>query len=284
MHNGLGTKIYELIPPPAFPKNVKLRAPPLNDHLSIVGTAFDYLLRAYIRHFNPDAKEGVIVGVLSLELLKNCVKNGDCSYGGRAIDERTIDYLESFVKKVLKEREEFVRTGEIDMFLLEDLIRFSRLDTVYRAGTYYDPRTRVPEEEVADLYNLFKTVPTYFFQYPKPWVLDVDFSDYIEDPNVKALFKNRADADLLRGDALIDIKTVQECEISTYYWGQIVGYLILAQIAREYGSFPEVREAGFYFARHGLVWTFPAKHVYGNKHYSEVRNLLVTKFYEAFLG
>ena len=62
-----------------------------------------------------------------------------------------------------------------------------------------------------------------------------------------------------------------------------MGYLVLAQISHEHGSFPEVREAGFYFARHEYVWTFPAVYVYKNKNYPEVRNLLVTKFYEALL-
>jgi len=284
VRNGLGNKIYELIPPPRdCPKNIPLLAPPQNDHLSIVGTAFDYLLRAYIKHFHPDAQEDVLVAVRSLEILKNCAKNGVCKFGERTVDAKTIDYLERFVRRVLKEREEFIRTGEVDFFFFEDLIRFSRLDTVYRAGTYYDPRAPVPEEEVADLYYLFKAIPRFYFEFPKKWVLDVDFSKYIQDPKVKALFQDRADADLLRGDALIDIKTVHECEITKYYWGQIVGYLVLAQIAHEHGSFPEIKEAGFYFARHGYVWTFPAEYVYENKNYPEVRNLLVTKFYEAFL-
>jgi hypothetical protein len=283
VRNGLGTKIYEMIPPPRdCPKNIPLLAPPQNNHLSIVGTAFDYLLRAYIKHFHH-AQEDVLVGVRSLEILKNCVKNGACKFGGRTIDAKTIRYLEGFVGRVLKEREAFIRTGELDLFFFEDLIRFSRLDTVYRAGTYYDPRAPVPEEEVIDLYNLFQAIPRFYFQYPKRWILDVDFSKYIQDPKVKALFQDRADADLLRWDALIDIKTVHECEITKYYWGQIVGYLVLAQISHEHGSFPEIKEAGFYFARHGYVWTFPAEYVYKHKNYPEVRNLLVTKFYEEFL-
>lgn len=285
VRNGLGNKIYELIPPPRdCPKNIPLLAHPQNDHLSIVDTAFDYLLRAYIRHFHPDAQEDVLVAVRSLEILKNCVKNGKCKFGERTVDAKTIRYLERFVRRVLKEREEFIRTGEVDFFFFEDLIRFSRLDTVYRAGTYYDPRAPVPEEEVADLYNLFKAIPKFYFEFPKKWILDVDFSKYIQDPKVKALFQDRADADLLRGDALIDIKTVHECEITKYYWGQIVGYLVLAQIAHEHGSFPEIKEAGFYFAKHGYVWTFPAEYVYKHKNYPEVRNLLVAKFFEALLG
>lgn len=42
---------------PAVKPEVDLLAPPLTDHYWLVGTAFDYLLRFYIKFLNPKAIE-----------------------------------------------------------------------------------------------------------------------------------------------------------------------------------------------------------------------------------
>ena len=48
----------------------KLLAPPLTNHYGLVGMAFDYLLRFYIKRLNPDAVEHPWVSEASLQLLE----------------------------------------------------------------------------------------------------------------------------------------------------------------------------------------------------------------------
>jgi len=82
--------------------------------------------------------------------------------------------------------------------------------------------------------------------------------DFIErtprilNPNFSAShFLGGADADLILGRRLIDIKTVQKPKLTREYLWQLAGY-VLADLNDEY----EIDEVGFYFARHGqeLSW------------------------------
>ena len=40
---------------PGFTLKKEILGPPITNHYSLVGTAFDYLMRFYLKHLNPDA-------------------------------------------------------------------------------------------------------------------------------------------------------------------------------------------------------------------------------------
>jgi len=44
---------------PKIKLNWKIKAPPLTTHYTQVSTAFDYLMRFYLKYANPDAEEGI---------------------------------------------------------------------------------------------------------------------------------------------------------------------------------------------------------------------------------
>lgn len=84
------------------------------------------------------------------------------------------------------------------------------------------------------------------------------------NPNFGASpFLGGADADLILGKRLIDIKTVKKAEASRQYLWQLAGY-VLSDLENLY----EIEEVGFYFARHGLECTWKADdffiHLAGN--------------------
>ena len=65
-------------PKPRFSLKKEILAPPITKHYSLVGTAFDYLMRFYLKHLNPDAITKRWVAELSIShplspLLKNVV-------------------------------------------------------------------------------------------------------------------------------------------------------------------------------------------------------------------
>ena len=64
-----------------------------------------------------------------------------------------------------------------------------------------------------------------------------------------------ADADLIVGDLLIDVKTTKQATVRADYLDQLLGYFLLARRARRSDKkFPSVRRLGLYFARRGFLW------------------------------
>jgi hypothetical protein len=47
-------RFYQEFPMPRFTTKLEILAPPLSNRYSLIGTAFDYLLRFYIKNLNPD--------------------------------------------------------------------------------------------------------------------------------------------------------------------------------------------------------------------------------------
>jgi hypothetical protein len=48
-------RFVQQFPKPSFKLKKEILAPPRTNRYMLVGTAFDYLLRFYIKHLNPDA-------------------------------------------------------------------------------------------------------------------------------------------------------------------------------------------------------------------------------------
>jgi hypothetical protein len=75
-----------------------------------------------------------------------------------------------------------------------------------------------------------------------------------------------ADADLICGDMLVDLKTVKTGSVQLYYCDQLLGYFILARYARRLDkSFPFINRLALYFARHGYLWTWSTKSLQEDK-------------------
>ena len=62
-----------------------------------------------------------------------------------------------------------------------------------------------------------------------------------------------ADADLILGDTLIDIKTTKFLKLKQDMWSQVVGYYLLDMIN---GNGYDIKNLGIYFSRHGVLQTF----------------------------
>ena len=55
----LRAKLLAEFPKPEFRLKADIKAPPLTVHYGITGTAFDYLLRFYVKKLNPRREQGV---------------------------------------------------------------------------------------------------------------------------------------------------------------------------------------------------------------------------------
>ncbi len=66
-----------------------------------------------------------------------------------------------------------------------------------------------------------------------------------------------ADADLITGDLLVEIKTRQQAKVEAGDLDQLLAYFLLARRERlADASFPAINRVGVYFSRHGHLWKF----------------------------
>ncbi|MDE3068878.1 MAG: hypothetical protein KGJ60_15200, partial [Verrucomicrobiota bacterium] len=95
--------------------------PPLTKNYSLVGTAFDYLLRFYVERLNPNCKSGEWIaekGAICDEIEKD----------GRWLN------LTGTVEKAKAAHKQYLQSGKIDDKLLRATLNLAQLDVVYRTG------------------------------------------------------------------------------------------------------------------------------------------------------
>jgi len=78
LKNGFSKVILENIPIPRdkFQGSKECVVKPRTKNYSLVGTAFDYLLRSYLKFLHPDAEEVSIIGLTSLDIIERVIERG----------------------------------------------------------------------------------------------------------------------------------------------------------------------------------------------------------------
>lgn len=80
-----------------------------------------------------------------------------------------------------------------------------------------------------------------------------------------------ADADLICGGMLVDIKTTGSNKITSDYLDQLVGYYFLARYMRsQVVEFPEINSLAIYFSRHGHLQIYPVDYWLNHCQFTEV--------------
>jgi hypothetical protein len=123
-------------------------------------------------------------------------------------------------------------------------IQLAKLDSVYRAQVLEPTFKETSPEDVQDLLALLAVVPFNELLHPTTLRLNPDFGP-------TSHLVGGADADLISGDLLIDMKTTKKGEVVTTDLDQLFGYFLLAR--RQHSadpSFPQVRRVALYFSRH----------------------------------
>lgn len=229
-----------------FPSPVRgnppaLLAPVIARNPKLVGTAFDYLLRARIRRANPDAIAREWVAERAIEDLSG--RNLYLGVGRLARAERLF--------------KDYSRTGRVSSELFRSAIDLARLDLVVRAndGERYLRDSHHPLD-TRDLARLLEIVPGELLRPAKVVVLNPTFGSASE-------MVGGADADLLLGDTLVEIKTIVDPFPSRDHFNQLVGYALLASLGGIEGA-PrghKLRSIAFYSSRYGQLMTMPLKSI-----------------------
>lgn len=267
-------RIRPLRPPPPRAIPVPLRvAPPRQQSrgdASIVGGAFDYLLRFELQRRAPHAVSDEWVAAKAAETLWRGVSPGtwigedpfyDPSIPGGHSDQRlrpeelgmrarkVVDdaraVLASHLKTTIPDRAQLAA-------LAAQTVRLARLDAVYRRRAL-DPDfdADAPRDQVTDLLRMLDIVP---------WVSLVNNEVLILNPTFGSSSKmvGGADGDLIAGDLLVDFKTTRKDAIDVTDLDQLLGYFLLSRHERKTDpDFPSIRRVGLYYARRGYLWWYP---------------------------
>lgn len=143
----------------------KLLAPPKSDRYSLVGTAFDYLLRFYIQRLNAHAiqKRWIAEGALD----KVCTPRGgsyDIDTGELSIDEEPMsDKARNIFKKACLNHKQYLQSGRITDGLIKSSIYLAQLDVIYRSGFIDENLGVVHQEDILDLRKLIASCYTQSF-------------------------------------------------------------------------------------------------------------------------
>lgn len=237
-------KLKQEFPKPKFTSKQELLAPPLTKNYGGVGTAFDYLLRFYVKSINPQAVERRWIAESSVNLLKQ-----DGSH-------RKYEQAYLIVTQAREEYAKFLATQQLSDELIKISLLLAKLDVLYRAGKIDENLQDVDDKDVEGLRSLMSFIDANLFKSSGVVVLNPTFG-------LASALVGGADADLLIDDLLIDIKTKKELILERDDFNQLIGYYTLYKIDGIDGTQKqhEVKRLGIYFSRYAYLHVIPVEDV-----------------------
>ena len=240
-------KFKQEFPMPKFNLSGDLLAAPKTNHYILVGIAFDYLMRFYLKRINRNAITRVWVAEV------------DCAYASKLInDDKILKKIINILKDSKKIYSEYLKTGEMNDEVIKTCLLLAPLD-LFRRGLFIDPYIGTTNpRDIEDLKDLIKLVNPKEFKSRKICVLNPTFGK-------ASKLVGGADMDLLLDNALIDIKTTKFLKLKRDYLNQLIGYYILFLIGGIDDAPPKakVEFIGVYYSRHGLLYKIPIREVVG---------------------
>jgi len=247
-------------PKPKFSPQKEILAPPLSKRYSLIGTAFDYLLRFRLKRLNPDAVTTRWVAEWSISsprspLLEDVVFNantGKISFTETDLARRAGQIIE----QAKTAYDSYLSSGEITDEVIESCLCLAQLDPIYRSGYVDENMGIVHSEDVADLRNLVSIVNPEIFRAKELCMLNPTFGE-------GSRLVGGADADLLIDDVLIDIKTTKNLRLTRDDFNQIMGYYVLFRISGvdNVPHPPTIGRVGIYYSRYGELFMVPIQDV-----------------------
>ena len=294
-------RFREFFPKPRFTVKKEIIAPPLTENYTKVGTAFDYLLRFYIKSLNPQAICNKWISEISINLLKEIIKANELLEKNQSIKnlrmvnvelvvEKLFKLLKSIekhhnikkhkekikfikkcyyqVEKIVSEAKKiyftFISDGQITQKLIESTLLLAQVDLIYRPVRISRNLGGFNKNDVKDLKSLISLVNHDTFKANKICILNPTFG------KASALVGG-ADADLVIDDALIDIKTTKLFQMKREYYNQLIGYYILYRISGIDGmpTNHQIKRLGIYFSRFKYLHLYNIKDILDETNFPE---------------
>ncbi|MBN3945083.1 MAG: hypothetical protein HWQ38_00730 [Nostoc sp. NMS7] len=233
----------EFLKPKLDLKQEILAAAPNGSDVRLVGTAFDYLLRFYIKYQNPHAQELEWIAEYALRHFNRRGQNDLFNQAKNVIDQARNNY------------QEFLTNGQFTNELLQSALLLGRLDAVMRAGYIHDGWSAINQQDVQDLRNLVSLLKPDLFKSSEKTILNPTWTE-------AAQLVRAADGDLILDDLLVDFKTVKELKLELRGFHQLMGYYTLSVIQRKQEEDAiELKRLGIFFSRFGMLYEFNVRDV-----------------------
>jgi len=219
----------------------ELLAPPQTKSYSLIGTAFDYLLRFHIERLNPDTLKTSWVAELGVIMIQN--------------QPKVYKKLKALIDAIKSgPYSDYIKTGNLSESLFASTIALAKLDMIYRIGRLEPDIMDYQDEDILDLKNLISIANDSMFKSKKFCTLNPIFGG-------ASLLVGGADADMIIDDTLIDIKTTKNLKFERDHFNQLIGYYILSKIGNVSGMNEKIKKIGIYFSRHGILHTIPTSQI-----------------------
>lgn len=213
-------------------------------HSQRVGTAFDYALRFEVARVAGVSPGAAWVADAGLEVhARLCGRTKEHSRLKRAVRDAH-RYVDSYTGRSRVSR---LMRARLAMHAL----RLAALDPLYRAGQVFEVNLDPPASTVDEVVALLDAATREnLLSLGRP-ILNPNFG-------LASALVGGADADMVLGNTLIEIKTVKEVRVEREYVRQLLGYVLLARRARRLGAdLPPIARFGIYFSRHAYFVQFP---------------------------
>lgn len=235
-------RLSQEFPKAKFNLKKKILASPITKHYSLVGTAFDYLMRFYLKHINPCAVESSWVAELVVPKVED--------------NKRLLKKVVNIISEAKTTYSRYLKSGRMDDELIRSAILLAQLDPIFRADIIDENIGIIDDGDTTDLENLISIVRPEFFKAKKLCILNPTFG-------IASQLVGGADADILIDNTLIDIKTTKDLKLDRKYFNQIIGYYILFKIGgiNDVSPKPEIETLGIYYSRYGELYTISVKDV-----------------------
>lgn len=255
--NPVRDRMIGWFPKPKFELDAKLLVPARAYDRSVMGTAFDYMLRFTLEKLLSFAVTDPWIAQRALASLSS--ESGlSWTSAGKGIQPKLeiAAFMAGMVASARIEHERFMSTGRVTSSLLESALQLARCDVYYRIGRLGENFWERPDkEEVAELRALVTAIDYQRLSATEVCLLNPRFGR-------GSTILGGADADLLLDDCLIDVKTTERLQVRAEDWRQLLGYAALNE------HFPiggrearPIRSLGIYFSRYGYLAKWPIRHI-----------------------
>lgn len=207
---------------PSYGINHLIKTPPLTKNYIIVGWAFDFLLKLYVKY-------------------NNIPENMRHYYYLKTINQywRTINYI-----NITYDEFNLLLEGKVSENILKGSVIAAHSTMRYPSNKM----RQIDPLDVKDLSNLFDIVNIDEFKANFECIINTNF-DHIANL-VKGAY-----CDLIIDHKLLDIKTTSHLYIDETILFQLIGYYILSKL---YGK-NDIQEIGVYFSRYGVTYLYKIK-------------------------
>ena len=260
------SELFKSFVPPSpreLPK--PLLAPPLTEHYSLVGAAFDYLLRFFIQRLNPHANASSWVAEKALFFIESVRMDGKTFEPlAERVPSKRVQQAKKHLENARTDYSAYLQSGIISDDLLAGTLRLAHLEVAYRAGPdkmNWEGLDDISHRDVGDLRALIALAQTVDFRATKACFLNPSF-------HFASNLVHGADADIILDDKIIDIKTRKDFSLRSSDRYQLVGYYLLLLLdGIGLGSkdkpimyaeeISDISVLAIYYSRHGYLRCFP---------------------------